>query len=524
MVDGIKFTTNPEAERRGKPVLNEILILGNGFDLNLGLKTGFGDYMKWYATIQCHISESDFENSLKSNASDDLRAYILSKLDNFWLKLVYGLSWDYCKDRRSDDLRSMTWGNIEQIISAVLLSSTHDFKKYVYAGSDVESKSHSGYSNDDSYWNSLNRDYWFLVSSDKRDDWTQYVHIPKTAMNNKLQFFNKELTDFEYSFYDYLQTLSYFDNISSIYGDNEGGKSKWVSDWAKKDSKINKNNNVVFNLSQLLHDSVDFSKYQAVHITIITYNARYLRNVFLNIPRELTSWTYDSLHFLNIHGPILGFFDYFNFPDNTKFGQIKKKFENKLNINLKPRLVFGVSESFEYLFNANNQLSTEKKNKYEMFYKSNRLEQDIYQIESFERYLRENLLKEDLENWNADTVLFNNDLLTESDFLENQTTIVRELDNKNVNLDTIVKSYGHSMSQIDSKYFANIINQVSLRDSGNSHMGEVFFEFFQYYNPKFNNHRADMQKSLLNMYYFCPDLPMIETSKFYLKPIDLEVW
>lgn len=525
MVDGIEFTTNPKSKRDAKPVLNEILILGNGFDLNLGLKTGFGDYMKWYATTQCHIVESDFENSLESNASDDLRACILSKLDNFWVKLVYGLAWDWTKRPSGDlDMPDMTWGNIEQIISAVLLSSRNHFQKCDFKNSVVKNRMISGYSENDEYWNFLNRDYSFLTLTELDDNlelWCREIHIPTTV--DYLDYFDSELLTFEYSFYDYLtNNVPYFKLTPPGDGSN---KSQYISDWEQEFQILNLNNNAIANMDSLLHDSIDFTKYAEVHVTVITYNGRYLRNMFYSTGYEDTRWHYDSLHFLNIHGPVAGVLDYVNLQHLGDLADLTLECHDVLrNLNMKRRIVFGVSESFRQLFNTASE-----DNRYCRFYKSHRLQNDIDKIDSFKNIINKRIKEKHLIflDFDKSKAFCENDLLTMADFLESQKDILDSARDTKQAVDIIVKSYGQSMSQIDSNYYEMLLKDYAQKniDAKSKTLGIDFnFEFFQYYNPKVENHKSQMKKALVDLYYFSNDWLQMNQEHFYLKPIDLEVW
>jgi abortive infection AbiH-like protein len=50
--------------------MNVLFFIGNGFDLNLGLKTSYADFYKYYTKI---ISKSSAVNRLKNEISGDLK-------------------------------------------------------------------------------------------------------------------------------------------------------------------------------------------------------------------------------------------------------------------------------------------------------------------------------------------------------------------------------------------------------------------------------------------------------------------
>src|SRR4030042_7161128 len=87
--------------------MNILFLIGNGFDLNLGLKTSYGDFYKYYIKVK---SQSSAINQLKNEISGDLKHWsdleiALGKYtENFKSVSEFDEVFDDLGDRLADDL------------------------------------------------------------------------------------------------------------------------------------------------------------------------------------------------------------------------------------------------------------------------------------------------------------------------------------------------------------------------------------------------------------------------------------
>lgn len=465
---------------KSKPILDEILILGNGFDLALGLKTQFEDFLLDYSVNVLKLPIAQVNDFLFFQNWDKTLQWV-TNMDNWWIRLFVLQTQHMTLEHENDrpDGIPVTWSDFELLIKAVLYNG--EFTSNSDSERDWEGYNHS-------LINDYCHIYFDVAFHDGRclfdvSEYDMQICDALKIFNNRfnhsdaecLAVLDDQLSDFEDLFWKYLTERSgtdYFNrdfDTHSVVNNHRGISmvNSELSDKNKKNAYFDKTNvddvskssilllrKAIKNIYTLALDSLVLSDYSEVHITLVTFNGKYLGDFE---PHSLDFESFDSgsinWHFWNVHGPFFG--DSF-YPRYLHDGVgLTPKLSRNRNLNF-GKLVFGV----DYLL-------TDVKS-----HKLNFSNAGLDDLARFDKETRMKKLKEYLQKLDAgvfeeyhDATLghhvLHNDIESVDDFNKIQESILSKTQNSNHDIVRILKSYGHSLNKIDTHYFDSFFGYSS---------------------------------------------------------------
>lgn len=465
---------------KSKPILDEILVLGNGFDLALGLKTQFKDFLLDYSVNVLKLPIAQVNDFLLFRGWYETIQWV-TNMDNWWIEL-FVLQTQYMtlehEDDRSDGV-SVTWSDFELLIKAVLYNG--EFISNSDSERDWEGYNHSLINDyQHMYFDVAFRDGKCLFDAGEYEDQICaalkiFDNMSRCDGSKRLFILDDQLSDFEDLFWKYLTENSgtdYFNrdfDTHSVFNNHHGISTvnSELAEKNKKDAYFNKITSndaskssilllrkAIKNIYKLALEGLTLSDYAEVHITLVTFNGKYLGDFE---PYSLDFESFDSgsinWHFWNVHGPFFGDSFYPRYLGDAR-GLTPKRSRNR-NLNF-GKLVFGV-----------DNLLTEVK-----AHKLNFSKQELDVLELFDKEIRMKNLKEYLqkldagvfEEYHDDTLshhVLHNDIESVDDFNTIQESILSKTQNSNHDIVRILKSYGHSLNKIDTHYFDSFLGDSS---------------------------------------------------------------